>query len=92
MHDPKKPLVPQESDAPAQPEKPRTGGFGAFADVYRARWAANHPNMRPRGAAEQTGDVPEPTTPPPAQQPDAPATAKPAVRDEKRLPRPGERR
>ena len=90
MHDPKKPLVPQESDAPAQPEKPRTGGFGAFADVYRARWAANHPNMRPRGAAEQTGAVSEPATPPPVQQRSDPAVAKQVTRDEKRLPRAGE--
>ena len=90
MDDPKKPAVPEESEAPAQPEKPRTGGFGAFADVYRARWAANHPNMRPRGTAEQTDAVSEPATPPPAQQPPDPGVAKQATRDEKRLPRAGE--
>ena len=49
MPDPKKPATPEATPTPA-PE-PKKGGFGAFAEVYRARWAANHPNMRPRTPA-----------------------------------------
>ena len=66
MQDPKKPIDPE---APTPPEPaPRPGGFGAFADVYRARWAANHPNMRPReytkpiiGAVDATTPEPDPS-------------------------------
>jgi hypothetical protein len=47
MQDPKKPVEPKTSDTPAETAPP-TGGFGAFADIYRARWAATHPNMRQR--------------------------------------------
>ena len=36
------------SPDPAKPIRAKPGGFGAFAEVYRARWAANHPNMRHR--------------------------------------------
>ena len=61
MHDPKKPAMPEAPPTPA-PE-PKKGGFGAFADVYRARWAANHPNMRRRGPAASTDDTPDPLTP-----------------------------
>jgi hypothetical protein len=59
MQDPKKPLDPEPS-APAEAAPPR-GGFGAFADIYRARWAASHPNMRPREYVDPTigtGDTP----------------------------------
>ena len=56
MSDPRKKPTPPESSASA-PREPSNGGFGAFADVYRARWAANHPNMRPRGP------VPDPAPP-----------------------------
>ena len=52
MSDPKKKPTPPEPSTPA-PQEPNKGGFGAFAEVYRARWAANHPNMRPRGPAPQ---------------------------------------
>jgi len=50
MSDPKKKPTPPEPSA-TPPQEPSKGGFGAFAEVYRARWAANHPNMRPRGPA-----------------------------------------
>ncbi len=49
MPDPKKPATPEATPTPAA--EPNKGGFGAFAEVYRARWAANHPNMRPRESA-----------------------------------------
>lgn len=61
MKNPKKPTEPETSDTP-EPGAP-TSGFGAFADIYRARWAATHPNMRPREYNKPTignGD----TTPP----------------------------
>ena len=59
MHDPKKPAAPE---APPTPE-PNKGGFGAFAEVYRARWAANHPHMRRREPAANPDDTPDPPTP-----------------------------
>jgi len=61
MSDPKKPATPEATPTPA-PE-PNKGGFGAFAEVYRARWAANHPNMRPRESAAGADAGPKPPTP-----------------------------
>ena len=61
MPDPKKPATPEATPTPA-PE-PKKGGFGAFAEVYRARWAANHPNMRPRTPAPSADATPETPTP-----------------------------
>ncbi len=49
MSDPQEPRVPSE---------PKTGGFGAFAQKYRARWAADHPNA---GEGNTAGDQPERT-------------------------------
>jgi hypothetical protein len=67
MQDPKKPVEPETADTPAE-TAPRTGGFGAFADIYRARWAATHPNMLPReytklmlGKRETTPLEPDPS-------------------------------
>ena len=37
--------TPPKPEKPAEP-KHTGGGFGEFAEMYRARWAANHPNMR----------------------------------------------
>jgi hypothetical protein len=79
---------PDDAPPPAEPDRPaesdtaaKPGGFGAFADLYRARWAANHPNMRRRA---ETG----------AESPAASADDQPAVRpfaeDGTRLIRPGE--
>jgi hypothetical protein len=63
---------------PAQPkpEKPTEpthtgGGFGEFAEAYRARWAAGHPNMRGR---EWSGNAPSGTAPPPTGTPAEPET------------------
>jgi hypothetical protein len=61
MHDPKKPPEPGESPTPT-PEA-HAGGFGAFAEVDRARWAANQPSMRRREAAETTGAMPQASPP-----------------------------
>jgi hypothetical protein len=47
---------PKESRGPSEPKK---GGFGAFAQKYRARWAAEHPHA---GEAKPAGDQPEPPT------------------------------
>jgi len=49
MNDPVKPAESVRSTEPSKltdPSQPPKGGFGAFADVYRARWAANHPQMQ----------------------------------------------
>jgi hypothetical protein len=37
---------------------PKKGGFGAFADQYRDRWAANHPSTK-----KSPGDGAAPSTP-----------------------------
>jgi hypothetical protein len=56
MQDPKKRNEPETPHAPAAPDEtaPKPGGFGAFAEVYRTRWAASHPNMRPREYTKQS--------------------------------------
>ena len=56
MHDAKKPDAGASSAEPSKPSEPdpvKKGGFGAFADVYRARWVANHPHMRRTDASSQ---------------------------------------
>ena len=52
MQDPEKRTEPETSDAPDE-TAPKPGGFGAFAEIYRTRWAASHPNMRPREYTKQ---------------------------------------
>lgn len=59
---------PRERETGENPTEPEPRGFGAFADVYRARWAATHPSMRPRedtkrtiGTTETTSPVPDPS-------------------------------
>ena len=41
----------------------QTGGFGAFAEQYRARWAARHPNAPGREAAVTTPEQAAPAAP-----------------------------
>ena len=48
----------------------RSGGFGAFAEQYRARWAAGHPKALNR---EPAATPPEPSAP---AAPDAPSDPK----------------
>lgn len=36
----------------------KKGGFGAFADKYRERWEANHPNAKP--AKPDASKAPDP--------------------------------
>lgn len=52
------------TDAQDRPEgtQPRKGGFGAFAEQYRDRWAVDHPKPTPT------------PTPPPAAPPASDAT------------------
>lgn len=86
MPDPKIPddaPLSGEPSPPSEPEPVKQGGFGAFADVYRARWALNHPHMR---RAESGTASPEP-----------PAGAetvrvRPFAEDGTRLIRPGDRK
>jgi hypothetical protein len=71
MPDPKKPTTPEATPTPA-PEPSKGGGFGAFAEVYRARWAANHPNMRPRESApsaDAPSEAPAPSNTSPEEKP-----------------------
>jgi hypothetical protein len=62
MSNAKMPDDPKDPTGPAGTDGPRKGGggFGAFADLYRARWAANHPDMNQRWSPE---DTPAPSTP-----------------------------
>ena len=62
MQDPKKLAEPGTSATPVEDERQK-GGFGALADVYPARWAAIHANMRPREYTKPTIGTGE-TTPP----------------------------
>jgi hypothetical protein len=75
MPDPKKPATPETTPTPA-PE-PNKGGFGAFAEVYRARWAANHPNMRPRESATSADATSADATPEPRSPSDSSPGEKP---------------
>ena len=82
MRDAKKPVNPVEAPKrPAEPTQPQTGGFGAFSEVYRARWAKNHPNMRRRDP-EPTDLAPDPSPPP--------STESHPAEKRSRLPRPEE--
>jgi hypothetical protein len=56
MSDERKPR--SSADAGQQPAtgEQKTGGFGAFAQRYRDRWAAEHPN---RSQTKPAGDQPE---------------------------------
>jgi hypothetical protein len=66
MQDPKKPAPADHAPTPSG-EPNKGGGFGAFAELYRARWAATHPNMRRRGPATSADGSPDP--PPPSSGP-----------------------
>jgi hypothetical protein len=59
MLDPKESSDPQESPESRETSEQKKGGFGAFAQKYRDRWAADHPHA---GEAKQSGDQPEPST------------------------------
>jgi hypothetical protein len=78
MQDRKAPDGAVPSAEPATPTSAKPGGFGAFADVYRARWAANHPNM-PHRAESDTLSPPLPET----------VDVRPFAEDGTRLIRPG---
>ena len=58
--------TPPPQDAP----QPKKGGFGAFSQQYRDRWAAGHPNNKPATPGAAPADPPtEPTAPDPETQP-----------------------
>lgn len=46
MSDAKKSRDGKKPSPPGEPAKAKGLGFGEFAEVYRARWIANHPHMR----------------------------------------------
>jgi hypothetical protein len=56
---PKTPESPSRRNGSKPVEAPKAVGFGEFAEVYRARWEANHPAMIKRWQ-----DVVAPGTPP----------------------------
>lgn len=58
MAEPKRSDDERAENDPKEPVVSRGGGFGEFAEVYRTRWAASHPNMIRRWAAH---DVPMPS-------------------------------
>ena len=84
MRDPKKPAEPEESPMPAP--DPYSGLFGAFGEVYRARWTANHASMRRRKSAENAGAPPEASS-----LPSSPGATQPRTEDGPRWIRSWER-
>ena len=56
MADSKSPMDPKGSTEPKQ------GGFGAFAQQYRDRWAAGHPDAKRTSGEEPSATTPEPAT------------------------------
>ena len=52
MADSKSPMDPKGSTEPKQ------GGFGAFAQQYRDRWAAGHPDAKPTSGEETSATTP----------------------------------
>jgi hypothetical protein len=84
MDDPTKRKEPDASP----PARPKKGGFGEFAEVYRARWAANHPKMRRREPTEATEPMPAPPQGPAEKTPRDDAEKKPRGKDGTRLFRP----
>jgi hypothetical protein len=70
MTDPKRAADTRPPDDPSEPVASPAGGFGAFSEAYRTRWAARHPNMVRRWAAH---DPPAPS--PSAAMPDAESAA-----------------
>lgn len=44
---------------PQDATTPRKGGFGAFSQQYRDRWAANHPNAKKTGVDGNSTPTPE---------------------------------
>jgi hypothetical protein len=82
MADPKRVDDQNDKPDPRAPETPKKGGFGQFSEKYRARWAAQHPDMTQRWpdgvpselpAPPVTGDAePDPKAEPRASDPDAP--------------------
>lgn len=59
---------PRDPNAAENADTPKKGTFGAFADKYRDRWAAGHPDARKPGGRDVPPDGPAsgtiaPTTP-----------------------------
>jgi hypothetical protein len=74
MSDPKTPQPASPTDA-TTPIAPKSGGFGAHAALYRARWAASHPGMTKRWSegASAAEPGPEVGSADPAREGDAPS-------------------
>ena len=49
---------------PQDATTPKKGGFGAFSQQYRDRWAANHPNAKKPGAEGGATPSSTPDAPP----------------------------
>jgi len=54
MLDPKKMNTPKAETNSTEAGAPAPVGFGAHSERYRARWVANHPDMRRNFPVEQT--------------------------------------
>ena len=52
----------KERSGESEPTTSAKGGFGQFSELYRARWAANHPQMRRTFPAGGTADPSTPST------------------------------
>jgi hypothetical protein len=72
---------PRDPIAPGDAGTPKKGTFGAFADKYRDRWAAGHPDARKPGGrdvpAKPAPGTIAPTTPRDADGTDETPGAKP---------------
>ncbi len=85
MADPDKPVDPEIPARPVQPVEPQKGGFGAFFEVYRARWAKYRSHMRRREAVTPVAPGSKEPAPPPTS-----LEKPPAANEGSRLLRPGE--
>ena len=63
---------PRDPNAAEDAPPPKKAGFGAFADKYRDRWAAGHPDARKPGGRDL------PPAAPPSDAPTTPATPRAA--------------
>ena len=63
MVDPKRSDETKEREEVADPNAAKQGGFGAFADRYRARWAADHPQMTRKWAGNDPTQSPNAAEP-----------------------------
>jgi hypothetical protein len=84
MSEEKNPEAPQDESSTDAPRRTKPGGFGAFSEKYRARWAAGHPEMNRPWPEKDATRAPESTAIDGAGEPAAdPIAIRPRSADEK---------